>query len=452
MRSKRFSDGDLKTEKNNGEIRGIAGKLAIASLACASVSASFTCKASQIASDYLIIDAATGETEETGRYQSADTYTQGISETGISETDDMKELKSKSTFGQTTSANTQNADKFSDEADTGVLDCDERMKAFSKILEDGDLTGGAIGKNDNPGVDSGTGTGTVDVLDDGRAKGLFDEINAINEEYADTAIEDNVRAKELFDEINAINREYEDKAIEDVVRTTDSVSQAHNATVKTEEETASSISGGVVEREKKTYNTPRTISASSPNRTTYRAGALGKNDSDFAGTIPTSLYIENSISGTYSVGIDPSVGDTDTGSNVLNAPIEVTLAAVPLSEASKYNDFSSGYEFPTTDWRQFGTELEDLGNFTLTAYDACMICCGKTDGITSTGTKCFAGRTIAVDPNVIPYGSKVLIGNYVFVAEDCGGKIKGKHIDMYMDTHEVAKMFGKRVANVKIIR
>ncbi|MBE5860727.1 MAG: hypothetical protein E7301_11485 [Butyrivibrio sp.] len=81
-----------------------------------------------------------------------------------------------------------------------------------------------------------------------------------------------------------------------------------------------------------------------------------------------------------------------------------------------------------------------------------MICCGKTDGITSTGTKCFAGRTIAVDPNVIPYGSKVLIGNYVFVAEDCGGKIKGKHIDMYMDTHEVAKMFGKRVANVKIIR
>ena len=154
MRSKRFSDGDLKTEKNNGEIRGIAGKLAIASLACASVSASFTCKASGIASDYLIIDAATGETEETGRYQSADAYTQGISETGISETDDMKELKSKSTFGQTTRINTQNADKSSDEADTGVLDCDERMKAFSKILEDGDLTGGAIGKNDNPGVDS----------------------------------------------------------------------------------------------------------------------------------------------------------------------------------------------------------------------------------------------------------------------------------------------------------
>jgi len=452
MRSKRFSDGDLKTEKKNGEIRGIAGKLAIASLACASVSASFTCKASGIASDYLIIDAATGETEETGRYQSADAYTQGISETGISETDDMKELKSKSTLEQTTSANTQNADKSGDEADTSVLDSDERMKTFSKILEDGDLTGGAIGKNDNPGVDSGTGTGTGDVLDDGRAKGLFDEINAINEEYADTAIEDDVRVKGLFDEINAINKEYEDKAIEDVVRTTDSVSQAHNATVKTEEETASSISGGVVEREKKTYNTPRTISASSPNRTTYRAGALGKNDSDFAGTIPTSLYIENSISGTYSVGIDPSVGDTDTGSNVLNAPIEVTLAAVPLSEASKYYDFSSGYEFPTTDWRQFGTELEDLGNFTLTAYDACMICCGKTDGITSTGTKCFAGRTIAVDPNVIPYGSKVLIGNYVFVAEDCGGKIKGKHIDMYMDTHEVAKMFGKRVANVKIIR
>lgn len=52
---------------------------------------------------------------------------------------------------------------------------------------------------------------------------------------------------------------------------------------------------------------------------------------------------------------------------------------------------------------------EPLGEFRLTAYCPCMKCCGKTDGITSTGTTAAEGRTIAVDPRVIPYGSAVTI-------------------------------------------
>ena len=112
----------------------------------------------------------------------------------------------------------------------------------------------------------------------------------------------------------------------------------------------------------------------------------------------------------------------------------------------------SGASFPTTDWRRFGKGLESLGTFTLTAYDPCLLCCGKTDGITATGTKGMAGRTVAVDPSVIPYGSRLLIGGYVFIAEDTGSAIKGKHIDMFMDTHEVAMMFGKRDGEVFLIR
>ena len=108
--------------------------------------------------------------------------------------------------------------------------------------------------------------------------------------------------------------------------------------------------------------------------------------------------------------------------------------------------------FPSTDWRKFGTELVDLGTFTLTAYDPCLQCCGKTDGITATGTKGMAGRTIAVDPDVIPYGSLVVIGGYVFVAEDTGEAIRGNHIDMFMDAHETAKQFGVREAQVLLIR
>jgi 3D (Asp-Asp-Asp) domain-containing protein len=129
----------------------------------------------------------------------------------------------------------------------------------------------------------------------------------------------------------------------------------------------------------------------------------------------------------------------------------INIPVITPGAARSIDNIQSQGEFPTTNWQRYGSRLVDLGDFTLTAYDACMLCCGKTDGITATRTKCFAGRTIAVDPNVIPYGSKVLIGGFVFIAEDTGGKIKGKHIDMYMDTHETAKLFGRRKGNVQLI-
>jgi len=47
------------------------------------------------------------------------------------------------------------------------------------------------------------------------------------------------------------------------------------------------------------------------------------------------------------------------------------------------------------------TEPEYLGTFTVTHYCPCEICCGKTDGITYTGTQATEGRTVAVDPEVI---------------------------------------------------
>lgn len=98
------------------------------------------------------------------------------------------------------------------------------------------------------------------------------------------------------------------------------------------------------------------------------------------------------------------------------------------------------------------SEVEDealiyLGEFTVSHYCACEICCGKTDGITATGTVATEGRTVAVDPEVIPYGSEIAVyypdgrlGHYI--AEDCGGAIKGNRLDVYMDSHEAALAAG----------
>lgn len=92
--------------------------------------------------------------------------------------------------------------------------------------------------------------------------------------------------------------------------------------------------------------------------------------------------------------------------------------------------------------------LITLGDFTLTAYCPCVECCGKDDGITATGTKATAGRTIAVDPYVIPYGTEVIINGHSYIAEDCGGAIVGKKVDIFFDTHEEAQQFGVQEAEL----
>lgn len=88
--------------------------------------------------------------------------------------------------------------------------------------------------------------------------------------------------------------------------------------------------------------------------------------------------------------------------------------------------------------------------FKLTAYCPCMQCCGKTDGITASGTKATEGRTIAVDPNVIPFGTEVIINGHTYIAEDKGGAIKNNRIDVYFDSHQDALEFGVQYADVLI--
>ena len=71
---------------------------------------------------------------------------------------------------------------------------------------------------------------------------------------------------------------------------------------------------------------------------------------------------------------------------------------------------------------------------------------------TATGSKPKEGRTIAVDPRVIPYGSTVYIEGYgYFIAEDTGGAIKGNRIDIFINDYNKAKQLGRKTANVWIL-
>lgn len=96
----------------------------------------------------------------------------------------------------------------------------------------------------------------------------------------------------------------------------------------------------------------------------------------------------------------------------------------------------------------FYTEKE----FKLTAYCPCYECSEGYGDNTSTGNKAKEGRTIAVDPKVIPYGTEVEIDGNMYIAEDCGGWVKGNHIDIYFNTHAETDSFGVKYKTVRIYK
>lgn len=91
-----------------------------------------------------------------------------------------------------------------------------------------------------------------------------------------------------------------------------------------------------------------------------------------------------------------------------------------------------------------------IGRFKLTAYSGPQL--GQPLPITATGTAARAGRTVAVDPRVIPLGSKIYIeGIGERIAEDVGGGVKGHHIDVYLGTVPQARTFGVQRGRVSLV-
>ena len=87
-----------------------------------------------------------------------------------------------------------------------------------------------------------------------------------------------------------------------------------------------------------------------------------------------------------------------------------------------------------------------------TAYCPCCDCSEGYNYNTYTGTRAEEGRTIAVDPDVINFGSKVMIDGHIYTAEDCGGAVSGDHIDIFMEDHDDVDEFGVQYKEVWVIR
>lgn len=136
-----------------------------------------------------------------------------------------------------------------------------------------------------------------------------------------------------------------------------------------------------------------------------------------------------------SVGGSTAVKSESSSNNTASEESNTTAS----SSASSDNSSSQGDVV-----KQFTAEA--------TAYTAY---CAGCSGTTATGQDLRANpnqKVIAVDPNVIPLGSKVWVEGYgTAIAGDVGGAIKGNRIDVFMPSNSDALDFGRRNVTVKVL-
>lgn len=144
---------------------------------------------------------------------------------------------------------------------------------------------------------------------------------------------------------------------------------------------------------------------------------------------------DNLPDGTYLV--EGSVNNKELSNPKTYTKGEVSKAAGENSTASDSSGHASG--------------LKSLGFFRTTGYCPCKQCSEGWGRRTSTGSIATSGHTIAVDPRVIPYGSKVMIGGTIYTAEDRGGGVKGNHVDIFFDTHAQSRQHGKQTQEVFLV-
>ena len=154
--------------------------------------------------------------------------------------------------------------------------------------------------------------------------------------------------------------------------------------------------------------------------------------------------VEGKVSRTYEVVYEngQEVSRTLMSENVLQQPTtEIVAVGTKVAVASVSRSENAGGE---PNGREFYV--------TATAYTAT---CNGCSGITKTGINLLANphlKVIAVDPNVIPLGSKVWVEGYGYaVAGDTGGAIKGNIIDLFMPNVEDAYSWGRKTVRIKVL-
>lgn len=161
----------------------------------------------------------------------------------------------------------------------------------------------------------------------------------------------------------------------------------------------------------------------------------------------------------------------EADTNVTDSKIEQNISTEDIEDEKKEETKEIEKEVKAVSYRELAEnnppeEYKQVIEATATAYCLCQKCCGKSPsspgyGVTASGLKIIPGtgmKVIAVDPKVIPLGSKVYVQglngawDYGYaIAGDTGGAIKSMKIDLYMDSHEETLSWGRKKVNIYVV-
>lgn len=143
-----------------------------------------------------------------------------------------------------------------------------------------------------------------------------------------------------------------------------------------------------------------------------------------------------------------TVAKLKTTNNLKSNTIQVGQRLVVPSAASTVSKSTSK---PAATQKPAATAKYKTMRVTATAYTAY---CAGCSGVTATGINLRKNpnkKVIAVDPRVIPLGSKVWVEGYgEAIAGDTGGAIKGNKIDLFMSSKSSAYKWGRRTVTIKV--
>lgn len=177
------------------------------------------------------------------------------------------------------------------------------------------------------------------------------------------------------------------------------------------------------------------------------------------------LFILTVFGLVYCIIIDNQERNTAYNENVTQTTTKQEITETTTIVNSS-NEVKTTEAVPTPTGERSQPSTENLGNskylgtFNCTAYCSCAACCGQysynrplnENGneivIGASGQVLTPGYSIAVDPYVIPYGTIVVIDGKEYIAQDCGGAVRGNCIDFYFASHEEALNFGRQQKEV----
>ena len=171
--------------------------------------------------------------------------------------------------------------------------------------------------------------------------------------------------------------------------------------------------------------------------------------------------IQNGVDGlkkvTYKIKYqnDVEIEKTEISCEIIKEPINKIVEVRTRQITSRSSNLRTASTNPaTTASTTLAKKVEGItpkvATFNTSAYCPCMSCCGKTNGITSSGAPASQWYTLAAG-SVYPIGTVIYIPYFKdkpnggwFVVQDRGGAISSDRLDIFYNSHSSALQFGRR--------